>query len=145
MLERLFAFGIDPVDGVCHTRSPPIGPLIAGPTLLPKRPVSALMKSRGLDERDHADIWRSVMRCDGSSSIFMHIETLSHMLPHLPQSAFVPAAIVLSIPNQDLPNQAMTASGPPTLSGGSRDPGWTDLRSVGSEQTFGWDNEFGVG
>lgn len=146
VLERLFAFGIDPIDGSLPSDMP-----ADWPTLVQVH--SFCQKARQRVDEILADWISTITQTDLAVSDalqmalehrFMHIETLSYMLPHLPLSAFVPAAIV-PVDSQPGPTQpGYDRVGPPHAVRRIAVPAGPVTIGRKREQTFGWDNEFGA-
>lgn len=146
VLERLFAFGIDPVDGNLPRDLPSDWPSL-------EQVHAFCQKARQRLDEVLADAVSALTQSDlpvrdalamAVEHRFMHIETLSYMLPHLPQSAFVPAALV-PVQSQPGPTQpGYDRVGPPHAVRRIAIPAGPITIGRNRDQTFGWDNEFGA-
>jgi formylglycine-generating enzyme required for sulfatase activity len=143
-LERLFAFGIDPIDGNLPTDVPS-----DWPTLPQVREFCKLARSRldvmiaeWMSTLTQAELPVSDALAMAIEHRFMHLETLSYMLPHLPQSAFVPSALV-SVRSQPGPTQpGYDRVGGPHAARQIAVPAGPITIGRNRDQKFGWDNEF---
>ena len=89
--DRLFAFGIDPVDGNLPSDVPSDWPAldeVEAYVARARREVDLLLDRVELDDVE-AGAWEMAIE-----HRLMHAETLAYMLPNLPLAGFVPAAVV---------------------------------------------------
>jgi ergothioneine biosynthesis protein EgtB len=143
-LDRLFAFGIDPVDGGLPTDVPADWPEIAA-----VRDYGTTVRAR-LDELiAGADLDR--LGGDGRPGGFaletaiehrlMHAETLAYMLPHLPMEGFVRRVLPSDQPGPTRPGYGRTGE-PRRVRRVAIPAGTATLGQSRATGRFGWDNEF---
>ncbi|MEP7027048.1 MAG: SUMF1/EgtB/PvdO family nonheme iron enzyme [Candidatus Eisenbacteria bacterium] len=138
--DRLFAFGIDPVDGALPSDVPADWP--------------ALALVRGYRDEIRARVDDCLAQADPAADDrpyqiaiehrLMHAETLAYMLPHLPIECFVPAARVRpeQQPGPLEPGYGRTG-GPGAVRRIGIPAGRATLGMPREGAGFGWDNELG--
>jgi ergothioneine biosynthesis protein EgtB len=145
-LDRLFAFGIDPVDGNLPGDVPadwPTGIEVEAYVARVREELDRLLDRVVLDEVEVSG-WKMAIE-----HRLMHAETLAYMLPHLGLDAFADGAAVPPAA-QDLGAAALTAPGAgyerTGAPGGVRrvriPTGCVTLGRFHSAGGFGWDNEY---
>ncbi|MEO6462560.1 MAG: SUMF1/EgtB/PvdO family nonheme iron enzyme [Candidatus Eisenbacteria bacterium] len=145
-LDRLFAFGIDPVDGDLPRDAPADWPTLVEVEAYVARvraELDALLDREPLDDRE-ASAWEMTIE-----HRLMHAETLAYMLPHLPLDAFAPGAARAPGAQETGPGalprgEAHARTGAPGAARRVTVPtGCVTLgRSKIGGRGFGWDNEF---
>jgi len=134
-LDKLFAFGIDPVDGGLPTDVPGDWPNIANVEKY-KRSIRERLDARlrdALKSGDLAVAERTLIHVAIEHRL-MHAETLAYLLHNLPLERKMPqpSPSADQSPAPD-PRQVKIPSGTATLG-----------QSRGVAESFGWDNEFGA-
>lgn len=144
--DRLFAFGIDPVDGSLPCDVPSDWPDADDVRTYNQR-VRAVLDAALTSYPSHNEQDVQAL-CDALSMCIehrlMHLETLSYMLPHLPLAAFRPDAIVRvrDQPGPRSPGYART--GAPLHARRIEVPAGQTQIGRQRDDSFGWDNEFGA-
>jgi len=133
--DRLFAFGIDPVDGQLPSDQPSDWPSLVevkGYNQRVRDELDGLLTSANLNEpQDHGAIQLATLLHTAIEHRLMHAETLAYMFHRLPfdRKAAQPQA---QLPSEDFsPRVIDIPAGPATLG----------LRRS-AQHPFGWDNEF---
>ena len=124
-LDRLFAFGIDPVDGGLPTDQPSDWPSLDQVRLYSARTreaVDAILDEGGVSE---------VLLNTAIEHRLMHAETLAYMLHQLPLEKKIPQ------PQVDVPERGQTVPEVVEIPEGS-----VTLGLSRNDATFGWDNEY---
>lgn len=142
--ERLFAFGIDPVDGSLPSDGPSDWPAIeelakycaaaradVDACLGPSCEGGPLLTPEGIGAVHMAIEHR-----------LMHLETLAYMLPHLPLDSYVQSRISTKPTDGDRPAPGYDRSGPPGAVRVVEIPAGTATLGRPRGGAFGWDNEF---
>jgi len=133
--DRLFAFGIDPVDGKLPTDQPSDWPPLAeihAYNARVRRCVDACLREADISEATHPYLKDGLLFHVAIEHRLMHAETLAYMLHRLPRERKVmqpivpePAAAAV------VPRQVEIPAGTATLG-----------LARSEENPFGWDNEF---
>lgn len=122
-LDRLFAFGIDPVDGGLPNDSPGDWPSVA--TVLGYREQVRSRLDAGLPDGTDPQLLHAAME-----HRLMHAETLAYMFHQLPLERKAPRHVVRVTANGGFtPDSVDIPAGPVTL-------------GLSNPEAFGWDNEF---
>lgn len=135
IFNKLFAFGIDPVDGGLPTDTPKDWPTIARVekyNRLTREHLDAAIRDTGFARENETSPEHEQLLNVAIEHRLMHAETLAYLLHNLPveKKALGPA------PEED--------DGPgPEQRQASIPSGIATLGQVRSERAFGWDNEFG--
>lgn len=143
-LDRLFAFGIDPVDGQLPADQPSDWPEIDQVHHYTRQVRDILDAQVVKHSGSGATVTRS--ECDALAMCLehrlMHLETLSYKLPYLPLDAFVQTSRVrvCEQPGPTAPGYAR--SGRPHLVRRIAVPEGTTVLGRNRDAQFGWDNEF---
>lgn len=145
-LDRLFAFGIDPVDGNLPRDVPADWPTlieIEAYVARARAVLDALLDRVALDETE-ASTWEMAIE-----HRLMHAETLAYMLPHLPLDSFAEGAVTAPEAQERGPGALPRGEGyGRTGAPGAvrRVPIQTGCVTLGRHRAggggFGWDNEF---
>jgi len=133
--DRLFAFGIDPVDGKLPSDQPTDWPSIAEVHRYNQRVRAELdnfLDSAPLDEPPEAGVIPlSLLLHTAIEHRLMHAETLAYMFHRLPFSSKIPQRQTELPANEFSPEKLDIPAGVATLG-----------LQRSAEQPFGWDNEF---
>ena len=134
-LDKLFAFGIDPVDGGLPADTPADWPAIAQVDQYKRRARGALdeaLSESRLSRTSNADLADGTLLHVAIEHRLMHAETLAYLLHNLPTDRklphLAPLADMRPSPNR---RRVMIPAGVATL-------------GVARGSAFGWDNEFGI-
>lgn len=146
--ERLFAFGIDPVDGQLPCDEP-----ADWPTLLELLQYRQRVRS-ALDEELSTQLLRNTAHDLVAASALghtlqmliehrlMHLETLAYMLPHLPVHSFVPERVFQKEPASACFVPGYARAGAPHQVRVIEIPSGSTQLGQKRSAAFGWDNEF---
>jgi iron(II)-dependent oxidoreductase len=133
--DKLFAFGIDPVDGGLPTDTPGDWPTIARVEKYSQHVREQLddaLRGSGILQSPIAEITDGTLLHVAIEHRLMHAETLAYLLHNLPVDKKIPRAGTVADP-RPAPRQRQA-----TIPGGTATLG----QPLRVPHTFGWDNEF---
>lgn len=144
-LEALFAFGIDPVDGKLPCDSAQDWPALSVVQTFCQRVRTTLDAAlqRLIDDGSLLDRSTRDAIDMAIEHRLMHLETLSYKLPHLPLSAFVPAAYEAARDQPGPQQPGYDRVGGPGKARRIEIPAGPATIGRDRDAQFGWDNEFG--